>query len=117
MRDNLVKKRTAVEKLMRALRRVEQFAKTAPSAEVAAALIKHDDFKIYKVEDMASQVDLEKTFWFPDSGYIRRDAWPGNLRYFRYGLPFIDPANKLYSWESRVDMSYWIAANGQPARR
>jgi DNA replication protein DnaC len=30
---------------------------------------------------------------------------------------FIDGANKLYTWDERVDMSYWISANGQPANR
>ena len=53
----------------------------------------------------------------PMLGYIRNSAWPGTLAYYKYGLPFIDGANKLYSWEERVDMSYWITANGQPANR
>ena len=57
----------------------------------------------------------EKLFWFPDGGYVRNSTWPGTLAYYKYGLPFIDAANKLYTWEERVDMSYWIAANGQPA--
>lgn len=102
---------------MRALKRVEQYIKTTPPDVVAAALIKHEDFKTYKPGDIAKQVELEKQFWFPDGGYIRSGTWPASLKYYQYGLTFIDPANKLYSWESRVDMSYWIAANGQPARR
>lgn len=117
MKDNLRQKRPAVEKLMRALKRVEQFIKTAPPEQVAAELIKHPDFRTFPVDVIARQVAAEKLFWFPDSGYVRSSAWPGTLAYFKYGLPFIDGGNKLYSWDERVDMSYWIAANGQPASR
>ncbi len=117
MKDNLRQKRPAVEKLMRALKRVEQFIKTAPPEQVAAELVKHPDFRTFPVDVIARQVVAEKLFWFPDGGYVRGSAWPGTLAYFKYGLPFIDGANKLYSWDERVDMSYWIAANGQPSSR
>ena len=116
-KDNLQKKRAAVEKLMKALRRVEQYVKSAPLNEIAASLQKHEDFKTFKVDDLAKQIELERMFWFPDSGYIRAATWPSSLKYFQYGLSFIDPANRQYSWESRVDMSYWTAVYGQPARR
>jgi ABC-type nitrate/sulfonate/bicarbonate transport system substrate-binding protein len=117
MKANLNQKRPAMEKLMRALKRVEQFIKTATPEQVAAELIKHPDFKTFQADAIAKQVVGEKLFWFPDGGYIRNSAWPGTLAYYKYGLPFIDGANKLYSWEERVDMSYWITANGQPANR
>jgi len=117
MKDNLRQKRPAVEKLMRALKRVEQFIKTATPEQVAAELIKHPDFKTFTPEAIARQVAGEKLFWFPDGGYIRNSAWPGTLAYYKFGLPFIDAGNKLYTWEERVDMSYWISANGQPASR
>lgn len=117
MKDNLRQKRQAVEKLMRALKRVEQFIKTASPEQVAAELIKHPDFKTYTPDAIARQVVGEKLFWFPDGGYVRNANWPGTLAYYKYGLPFIDAGNKLYSWDERVDMSYWISANGQPANR
>lgn len=117
MKENLQKKRSAMEKFMRSMKRVEQFIKTRPASEVAAALVKHPDFKTFKVEDITKQVELEKLFWFPDSGYVRSSAWPVSLKFFQYGLPFVDAGNKLYSWDARVDMSYWIAANGQPANK
>ena len=117
MKDNLRQKRPAVEKLMRALKRVEQYIKTATPEQVAAELIKHPDFKTFTPEAIARQVVGEKLFWFPDGGYIRNSAWPGTLAYYKYGLPFIDASNKLYAWDERVDMSYWISANGQPASR
>ena len=117
MRDNLRRTRPPVEKLMRALKRVEQCIKTAPPEQVAAELIKHPDFRTFPVDVIARQVAAEKLFWFPDGGYVRGSAWPGKLAYFKYGLPFIDGGNKLYSWDERVDMSYWISANGQPASR
>lgn len=117
MKDNLRQKRPAVEKLMRALKRVEQFIKTASPEQVAAELIKHPDFKTYTPDAIAKQVVGEKLFWFPDGGYVRNANWPGTLAYYKYGLPFIDAGNKLYSWDERVDMSYWISANGQPANR
>lgn len=117
MKDNLQKKRSSMEKLMRAMKRLEQYIKTTPPADVAAALHKHEDFKTFKQDDLAKQIEFEKLFWFPDNGYIRAATWPASLKYFQYGLPFIDPANKLYAWESRVDMSYWSAVYGQPARR
>lgn len=117
MKDNLRQKRPAVEKLMKALKRVEQFIKTATPEQVAAELIKHPDFKTFTAETIARQVAAEKLFWFPDGGYVRNSAWPGTLGYYKHGLPFIDAGNKLYAWEERVDMSYWISANGQPANR
>lgn len=117
MKANLRQKRPAVEKLMRSLKRVEQYIKTATPEQVAAELVKHPDFKTFPVEVIARQVVGEKLFWFPDGGYVRNSAWPGTLAYYKYGLPFIDAANKLYSWDERVDMSYWISANGQPANR
>ncbi len=117
MKDNLRQKRPAMEKLMRALKRVDQFIKTSTPEQVAAELIKHPDFKTFTQETIAKQVVAEKLFWFPDGGYIRSSAWPGTLTYFKYGLPFIDGTNKLYAWDERVDMSYWVAANGQPANR
>ena len=117
MKDNLQKKRSGIEKFMRAMKRVEQYIKTASPAEIAAGLIKHEDFKTFKQDELAKGIEPEKLFWFPDSGYIRSSTWPASLKYFQYGLSFVDPANKLYSWESRVDMSYWIAAYGQPSRR
>ena len=115
MKDNLQKKRPAMEKLMRALKRVEQYIKTTSNEAVAAEVIKHPDFKTYKPDAIARQVEAEKTFWYPDSGYVRQSNWANALTYYKYGLPFIDHANKLYSYEERVDMSYWIAAFGQPA--
>jgi len=114
MKDNLQKKRGAVEKLMRALKRVEDYIKKTPVDQVAAEIIKHPDFKTYKPDQIARQVEAEKLFWFPDSGYVKPSAWNGALTYYKYGLPFIDHGNKLYSYESRVDMSYWITAFGQP---
>ena len=117
MKDNLQKKRPAMEKLMKALKRVEAFIKASSNETVAAELLKHPDFKTYKPDAIAKQVEGEKTFWFPDSGYVRSTYWPGALTYYKYGLPFIDHANKIYSWEARVDMSYWIAAFGQPANK
>ena len=117
MRDNLRQKRPAVEKLMKALKRVEQFIKTATPEQVAAELVKHPDFKTFTADAIAKQVVAEKLFWFPDGGYVRNSAWPGTLAYYKYGLPFIDATNKLYMWEERVDMSYWIAANGQPVSK
>ena len=117
MKDNLRQKRPAMEKLMRALKRVDQFIKNSTPEQVAAELIKHPDFKTFTLDTIAKQVVAEKLFWFPDGGYIRSSAWPGTLTYFKYGLPFIDGSNKLYAWEERVDMSYWVAANGQPANR
>ncbi len=116
MKDNLQKKRVAVEKLMRALKRVEEYIKKTPVDQVAAEIVKHPDFKTYKPADIAKQVEAEKLFWFPDSGFVRQSNWNGALTYYKYGLPFIDHGNKLYSYESRVDMSYWTAAFG-PAPR
>ena len=84
---------------------------------MAAELIKHPDFKTFQADVIAKQVVGEKLFWFPDGGYVRNSSWPGTLAYFKHGLPFIDGANKLYAWDERVDMSYWISANGQPANR
>lgn len=117
MKDNLQKKRPAMEKLMRALKRVEQYIKTNSNEAVAAEVIKHPDFKTYKPDAIAKQVEAEKTFWYPDSGYVRQSNWANALTYYKYGLPFIDHANKLYSYEARVDMSYWIAAFGQPTAK
>lgn len=117
MKDNLQKKRTAMEKFMRAMKRVEQYIKTTPPMEVAAAIVKHEDFKTQKVETIARQVELEKLFWFPEGGYVPASVWPNSLAYYKYGLPFIDANNKIYTWAERVDMSYWISAYGQPARK
>lgn len=114
MKDNLQKKRPALEKMMRALKRVEEFIGKNSPAQVAAEIIKHPDFKTYKVEDIIKQVEAEKLFWFPDSGYVRPSNWNGALTYYKYGLPFIDHGNKLYSYSERVDMSYWTTAFGKP---
>ena len=117
MRDNLQKKRSAVVKLMRALKRVEQYIKTTSTAEVAALLVKHNEYKAFKLDVATRQLEQEKLFWFPNGGYFPSVSWTPTLKYYQYGMTFIDPANKIYSWDSRVDMSFWVAANGQPARR
>lgn len=117
MKENLQKKRSAMVKLMRALKRVEQYIKTTPTAEVAAQLVKHKDYQAYKPDVALKQLEQEKLFWFPNGGYFPVSSWEPTLKYYKYGMPFIDAANKIYSWEARVDMSYWTAANGQPPRR
>jgi ABC-type nitrate/sulfonate/bicarbonate transport system substrate-binding protein len=117
MKDSLQKKRPAVEKLLRAMKRVHQYIRTTPTSEVAALLVKHEQYKAFKPDVALRQLEQEKLFWFPNDGYFPSSYWAPTLKYYQYGMPFIEPGNKLYAWESRVDMSYWIAANGQPARK
>ena len=117
MKDNLQKKRTAVEKLMRAMKRVHQYIRTTPTSDVAALLVKHNEYKAFKPDVALRQLEQEKLFWFPNDGYFPASFWTPTLKYYQYGMQFIEPGNKIYSWDSRVDMSYWIVANGQPARK
>lgn len=117
MKDNVQKKSAAMIKLMRVIAKMQQYIAKSTPAEMAALLVKHDAYKAFKPEVAAQQIEQERQFWFPNSGYFPQAAWTPTLKYYQYGFPFIDAANKIYSWESRVDMSFWTKVNGQPARK
>lgn len=106
MKDELQKKSAAVEKLMKALVKVQKYLETATPDEIAASLKKNSDFTAYEAAALATAVKGELPFLFPNDGRIDADQWPATLTYYKYGNPAIDPTGDVWSFDKRVDMSY-----------
>lgn len=106
MKDVLAEKSAAVEKLMKSLVKVQEYLETATPEEIAESLIENDDFKAYDPAALATAVEGELPFLFPNDGRIDADQWPATLTYYKYGNPAIDPEGDVWSFENRVDMSY-----------
>lgn len=111
MHDALSKKKSAVEKLMKALAKVQEYLATATPEDVAAELVKHPDFKANDPAALAKNVEAEMSFFFPNDGRILEEDWAASLEYYKVGNPSIDPSAEPWSYESRVDMSYFDAIN------
>jgi ABC-type nitrate/sulfonate/bicarbonate transport system substrate-binding protein len=110
MKDGLAEKKSATVKLMRALAKVQDYLETATPEEVATELVKHPDFAANEVDALAANVKAEVPFFFPNDGRILDEDWEKTLVYYQIGNPAIEPGDDLWSYDSRVDMSYFDEA-------
>jgi hypothetical protein len=113
LKANLQEKRSAMVKLMKALLQADQYMKTATAREVGAALHKFPDLQTFTEEQLATLYEAEKPFLAPERGFISKEVWPATLRLYAYGTPFVNGTDAKWSYEQRVDMSYFNAAAGK----
>lgn len=110
LKSHLEDRRPAIEKFMRAITLAYQ-EKLKPSsisdAEIADMYAGYDEFKAL-APTMETIVTVMRPFISPDDGYISEESWPVTVDLIKNGgLDFLSTSDPKWSYESRVDMSYY----------
>jgi len=100
----------AVEGLMRALIKSEEFLATASDEEVAEALTKEPNLAAFTQEELETAYKGDKPFLVPNGGLITADTWENNLELYSFSFPQIAQGDPIWDFENVVDSSYLEAA-------
>jgi ABC-type nitrate/sulfonate/bicarbonate transport system substrate-binding protein len=112
--NNLKQKRTAVVKFERAILRAVAFIKNSSATDIATILRKDPAWQTYTQEQLSQALDAIKAFEFPNDGYIGASSWPETIDFlYQGGQTYLVPSDPKWSYDQRVDMSYYTAAGGK----
>jgi len=118
--DNLKAKREAVVRFLRATDRAlhDVIMKQTPQ-QLAAILKKDSNFQAQSEADLAEQIGVVRDYYAPLNGYLPASLWPATVQFYKdggpsLGLESMDVAVPQWSYERRVDMSYFETAIGKP---
>lgn len=115
LEPNLQSNKTAVEKFIKGYDAGLQAFRDADSQEIAAVLLKSNDWAGSSQDALTRTVEAFKPKLSPNKGYLSADAWPPTLDFFKVGgAPYIDPAASQWSYRNRTNMSFYDAALGAP---
>jgi ABC-type nitrate/sulfonate/bicarbonate transport system substrate-binding protein len=110
--DNLKAKRKAVIAFLAAWIRATNFLKNSSAAAAAAVTIKEAGWNTTSMADMTTQLQANRPFWAINGGQIDASSWPDALQLIVDGGTTLQGGtdNSLWSYDQRVDMSYYKAA-------
>jgi len=114
-RDNLLAKREAVVRFIHALGRGWADYQKMTADQIGALLRKEPSFQQFSDSALVSGSTAAKPFAL--DGFISSPAWSATIRLYKdgqLGLDAVDPTVAMWSYERRVDMSYYDAAIGAP---
>lgn len=112
---NLQGKRQTVVAFMRAIGSAEKFLRSQSPQAVAQSMHKLQAFASIPVESVETQVRDSVPYFSPNGGYVNASVWKFALtQYNTWGLA-VDPADSVFSYNERIDMSYYDTAIGKPA--
>jgi ABC-type nitrate/sulfonate/bicarbonate transport system substrate-binding protein len=115
MTTNLASKKDTVVRFLKGMGQVNQFIRTGDPTAIATILHKNSIYQTLPVSTLAKQIQSDRIYIAPYSGYIGRSDWERGLQVLNsYGLTDFDPADPIYAYDKRVDMSYYTQALGQP---
>ncbi len=115
MTANLASKKDAVVRFLKGMGQVENFIRTGDPTAVATILHKNSIYQTLPVSTLAKQIQSDRIYIAPYSGYISRSDWNRGLQVLNsYGLKGFDPSDPTYAYSKRVDMSYYTDALGAP---
>ncbi len=93
---------------------VQKFRSTSPE-ELARKLKATKDWAGFNEAALATLLSTVAPGIAPNNGHISPDSWKPQLAYLKAaGLSFINEDEKLWSYDSRVDMSYYEKAGIKP---
>lgn len=116
MTDRLEEKQSAIVRFLRAYHEGFQTINASTSGEIAELLRNADsEWRAFPREALTERIESTRFSFTPLDGYVPPDVWSGTLQFFREGgLDFIDPDDPEWSYEERVDTSYYEEAIGSP---
>jgi ABC-type nitrate/sulfonate/bicarbonate transport system substrate-binding protein len=115
MTANLASKKEAVVRFLKGMGQVNQFIQTGDPTAIATLLHKNSDYQTLSVATLAKQIQSDRGYIAPYSGYINQSDWARGLQVLNsYGLMGFTPTDPTYAYNQRVDMSYYTEALGQP---
>ena len=102
-------------RFMKAIGRAQKFIESNQPAAIAASLHKLPVFENQDVKSITAQVEDTIPYYAPNGGFITPDTWNFALTQYKlWGLD-LDPQDPTFSYDKRVDMSYYKEALGTPA--
>jgi NitT/TauT family transport system substrate-binding protein len=104
--DHLEEIRPAVEGLMRALIKAEEFLATATDNEIAVELAQDSNLAAFTVDELERAYKGDKPFLVPNGGLIAADTWENNLELYAYSFPQLAQGDAIWDYENVVDSSY-----------
>lgn len=111
VKDHLQKRSDAIARFIKVLDRAVNDMKGMQPSAIADELRKDDAYKTYTSAQLTKLIDGERTFLTPNVGFVPSSLWPDEIKWVQYALPYVNATDPKWSYESRVDMSYWQAAN------
>jgi cobalamin biosynthesis protein CobD/CbiB len=73
------------------------------------------DWAPFETNALAAALENQQHFNAPGNGYLPEAAWANSLQFFMQGgATYIDVNDKKWSYQQRVDMSYYDQAIGKP---
>jgi hypothetical protein len=71
----------------------------------------------FKLEDISKPLEILRPFFSPGAGFIDKDDWTITRQWlFEGGITYLSDTDPKWSYEARVDMSYYLKGIGQPKR-
>lgn len=117
LKPALAAKRESVTRFLKGVGTAAQFLSAKRPEEIAASLRKASDLQSLTLDALTSQVTNTQSSYSPNAGYISEDVWKFALSEYQFWGMGIDLTRPEYSYQSRVDMSYYEAGIGKPAGR
>ncbi len=115
IKSNLQSKRDAIVRFVRALDQAWIAMQKMSPQEAAALLRKSADYQPIDVAQLAKQYELDRPFFMPANGYLSPTTWePTRQLLIDGGFTFMNATDPKWSYERRVDMSYYETAIGKP---
>jgi ABC-type nitrate/sulfonate/bicarbonate transport system substrate-binding protein len=116
LKANLQSKQSAITKFMTAYQKtiLEVIRKDTPD-QLATLLRQNADWQPFSQVSLSSLMQAAQTQMAPDNGYLPASVWPQELAFWiAGGSTYIQPSDPKWSYAQRVDMSYYVKANGKP---
>ena len=110
--SNLEKKRDAVVRYVAAMRMADEWMAKASDEEIAQELHALPGFSQSSIEDLVERVKVTRPYFTSTAGNISKETWDAALQsWVSWEIPGFDAESDKYSYDSRVDMSYWNDAS------
>ncbi|WP_181779408.1 ABC transporter substrate-binding protein [Pseudonocardia pini] len=116
--DNLVEKRVAVERWLKAMDRARTYLASASTDEVADLMARLPVWAGVPRQGLTVSAESFKAYLAPGSerGYISEKLWQDSLgTYANFSIPRYRADDPAASYAERVDMSFYENAIGKPA--
>lgn len=111
LQKDLSSKKAAVDALMEGMLQAAKFIDSNSDSRVATVLRKSTVFGEQSQEVVTGQVTDSRPYWLLDAGDLKASQWKACLQFFAsWGLSGYSPTDSIYSYNQRVDMSYFDTA-------
>jgi ABC-type nitrate/sulfonate/bicarbonate transport system substrate-binding protein len=114
--DNLKSKRKTVERFLAANQKGLKEVRAAAPEKVASTMRSQTEWETISQDTLVAQVKDVVPHLSPNDGYISPSTWPTQLQWLLEGGTKLDGGvnDPRWSYQSRVDMSYFESALGKP---